>query len=203
MKLYVDSQFLSPYALSAFVALAEKGLEFELQAIDLESGRNHDADYARTSLTHRIPTLQDGDFTLSESSAIAEYLEDTRPQVRIYPAGSRERARARQLQAWLRSDLLPIRQERPTEVIFRRRIDKPLSVAARGAARILLDVATGLTAHGGEHLFGEWCIADTDLTIMLYRLIANGDEVPEGVARYAARQWQRPSVQRWVALARR
>jgi glutathione S-transferase len=30
----------------------------------------------------------------------------------------------------------------------------------------------------------------------------NGDEVPPRLAAYAAAQWQRPSVQRWVKLAR-
>ncbi|MGX5660863.1 hypothetical protein ACWKWV_14205 [Castellaniella ginsengisoli] len=29
------------------------------------------------------------------------------------------------------------------------------------------------------NLFGNWCIADTDLALMLHRLIMNGDAVPE------------------------
>lgn len=202
MKLYVDSLSTSPYAMSACVALWEKGLSFEMLTVDLEAGRNHDAVFAKASLTHRVPTLVDGDFTLSESSAIAEYLEDAYPQRRIYPADIRERARARQLQAWLRSDLLPLRQERSTDVIFRRRAERPLSVAARGAAHMLVDAAAELVGHGGEHLFGTWCIADTDLALMLYRLIANGDEVPRIVSQYAHFQWARPSVQQWLAQPR-
>lgn len=35
MLLHVDSRFLSPYALSAFVALKEKGLTFELETLSL------------------------------------------------------------------------------------------------------------------------------------------------------------------------
>jgi len=34
------------------------------------------------------------------------------------------------------------------------------------------------------------------------RLIAHGDPVPERLLHYAAAQWQRPSVQRWVHLSR-
>jgi glutathione S-transferase len=37
---------------------------------------------------------------------------------------------------------------------------------------------------------------------MLNRLVLNGDAVPEHLAVYAARQWQRPSVQLWVIQQR-
>ena len=48
----------------------------------------------------------------------------------------------------------------------------------------------------------EWCIADVDLAVMLNRLVINGDEVPQHLAEYALRQWQRPTVQQWVKLQR-
>ncbi|MFI4889530.1 MAG: glutathione transferase [Steroidobacterales bacterium] len=198
MKLYVDSRYASPYAMSVFVVLREKRLPFEIHTIDLEAGRNHDAGFARTSLTHRVPTLVDGEFALSESSAIAEYLDDAYPQIPVLPTQLRQRARARQIQAWLRSDLVPIRQERPTDVIFYRRPGQPLSGSAKSAVRVLIDAAGELLQHGGDHLFGLWSIADTDLALMLYRLIANGDEVPAPVEQYARTQWARPSVQQWV-----
>ena len=202
MKLYVDSLYMSPYALSVYVALREKSLPFELLTIDLEAGRNHEPGFAKTSLTHRIPTLVDGQFALSESSAIDEYLDEIHPQIRIYPADLKERARARQVQAWLRSGLMPIREERPTHVIFFRPSGKPLSDAARAATRLLIEATEELLPQGGEHLFGHWSIADTDLALMLYRLIANGDTVPARIEQYARAQWARPSVQHWVRLQR-
>ena len=71
--LYIDTRFLSPYAMSAFIALTEKGVPFQLKKIDLQTREHLEADYARLSATSRIPTLTDGEFRLSESSAIAEY----------------------------------------------------------------------------------------------------------------------------------
>ncbi len=65
-----------------------------------------------------LPTLVHGDFALVESSAIAEYLEEAFPGAVLYPENLRDRARARQFQAWLRSDLMPLREERPTSVMF-------------------------------------------------------------------------------------
>ena len=121
----------------------------------------------------------------------------------MYPAEIKDRARARQVQAWLRSDFMPIRSERATVVLFYGSSVTPLSAEARNAAQKLFAGATELLSHGGPHLCGkEWCIADVDLAVMLNRLALNGDSVPESLAAYASRQWQRPSVQLWVNQAR-
>lgn len=202
MLLYVDSQLASPYALSAFVALRTKNLVFELKPLDLAASENTSPSYALTSLTSRVPTWVNGSFALSESSAIAEYLEDTHPSPRLYPANVEFRARARQVQAWLRSDLLALRQDRPTEVVFYRPTPCPLSNAGQVAADKLIRVASSLLSHGGQNLFGAWCIADVDLALMLNRLVLNADPVPQRLVEYARRQWQHEAVQEWVHFAR-
>lgn len=202
IRLYVDRQFASPYAMSAFVALCEKEVPFEVVTVDLEAGEQRGAEFAGRSLTGRVPVLQQGDFSLSESSAIAEYVDEVFPGARLYPTDRMHRARARQVQAWLRSDLMPLRQERSTEVIFCGKRGGPLSAAAQDAAAKLCSVAEALLAPEAEHLFGEWGIADVDLALMLNRLVLHGDAVPARLAAYATRQWKRPSVQRWVKQAR-
>lgn len=202
MLLYADAQLTSPYAMSVFVSLKEKGLPFTIQTVDLDAGANHADDYAATSLTQRVPTLVDGDFRLSESSAITEYLEDAYPGIALYPASVRDKARARQIQAWLRSDLMPIRHERSTIGVFYRPSDAPLSASAEQAVQKLFKAAEALLVHGGENLFDVWCIADVDLALMLNRLILNGDAVPARLVEYATRQWARASVQEWASLER-
>ena len=202
LHLYVDSLFTSPYAMSVFVALREKGLAFETLTLDLDAGQNQAADYVQRSLTQRVPTLVDGDFALSESSAITEYLDQAYPETRVYPADVQQRARARQVQAWLRSDLLPIRQERSTLVVFCGQKRPPLSAEAQAAATKLITAAQALLADNREYLCGQWSIADVDLAVMLNRLILNGDPVPAQLVAYAQRQWQRPSVREWVELRR-
>ena len=183
MLLYADSRFTSPYAMSVFVALTEKRLPFDIRTVDLDAGANNDPDYARTSLTQRVPTLIDGGFALSESSAIAEYLDEAFPHPPLSPSDRYLRARARQVQTWLRSDFMPIRQERSTPTIFYQSVSTPLSStplssAAQTSSRKLCDAACELLGHGGENLFGDWSIADVDLALMLNRLILNGDQVP-------------------------
>ncbi|SDU92301.1 glutathione S-transferase [Pseudomonas mucidolens] len=149
LRLYVDTQFTSPYAMSVFVTLREKGLPFEVRTLDLNALENQSKNYTGLSLTQRVPTLEHGDFALSESSAITEYLDEVFPQVPVYPQAAQQRARARQVQAWLRSDLLPIRQERSTLAVFYGVQYAPLSPAAQLAAHKLLDAAQLLLAGGG------------------------------------------------------
>lgn len=202
LQLYVDAQFASPYAMSAFVTLVEKELPFEMATVDLDVGANHALAYAGPSLTARVPMLRHDGFCLSESSAITEYLEEQFGGMLVYPRNVPQRARARQVQAWLRSDLMALREERNTQVVFYGARFAPLSEAGRQAAHKLVAGASALLAEGADHLFGQWCIADVDLALMLNRLALHGDALPEHLAAYARRQWQRPSVQRWVQLQR-
>jgi glutathione S-transferase len=204
LKLYVGADFVSAFAMSAFVALKEKQLSFELVTLDLKARDNYQASYRELSLTCKIPTLLHQGFALSESSAIAEYLEEVAPgHNRLLPLDIKQRARARQLQAWLRSDLLVIRKERPADLIYFGKKDTPLSDDALAAVDRLFFVADRLLEGGAEHLFGDWSIADTDLAIMLNRLVANGDQVPSRLAAYVRRQWDRDSVRAWMDIERK
>ncbi len=199
MKLFVDSNYLSPYAMSVFVALREKHLPFETVLVNLERQEQSDPLYAEVSTTRRVPAISDDGFHLSESSAICEYLEDRYPGTALYPSDIQSKARAREIQAWLRSDLLPIRQERSAEVVFLKRSPPPpLSAEAQTSVRKLIAATQSLLPPGRTSLFDQWSIADTDLALMLNRLRLAGDTLPVRLAAYAEAQWQRPSVQEWV-----
>lgn len=200
MTLYVDAAFTSPWAMSVYIALTEKGLPFTLKTVDLEAGESQRPPFRDLGLTGRVPTLVHGDFVLAESTAIIEYLEERFPDTSVMPADVRQRAQCRQVQAWIRSDLQALRAERPTTVIFYAPDDAALSPAAQAAADRLIRLAGRLV--DGANLFGAWSIADVELAVCIQRLAANGDPVPAPLRAYAEAQWQRPSVQQWVALSR-
>jgi glutathione S-transferase len=121
LVLYGSEMWNSPYVLSCFVALREKNLPFEVRVIPLHRGAQHEATYTELSLTSRVPALVDGTLSLSESSAIVEYLEDKYPapgHPRVLPADPVQRSRARQVMAWVRSDVGALRDERSSEYVF-------------------------------------------------------------------------------------
>jgi glutathione S-transferase len=203
LTLFIDHHWISPYALSAFVALEEKQLPYTLHEVSLPE-RAHRADgyHARTG---RVPALQHGSFWLAESQAIAEYLAEVFPapkHPRLFPEDLRQRAICREVMAWVRSDLMPIREERSTNSVWYARADRPLSPSARDAVARLTHYCDRLIEDGRTTLFDGWCIADTDLAMMLQRLNLNGDPLPKKLKAYAEANWQRPSVQRWCTHQR-
>jgi glutathione S-transferase len=203
--LYGETLWISPYFFSSFVALREKGAPFDLVEVALFDGAHRQPDYSTPSVTGRIPSLEHAGFRLAESSAIAEYLEEALPppaNPRLFPQGLRERARARQIMAWLRSDLAALRDERSTITMFFRFELGPLGAQAQRDTDRLVRVAEQLIPAGEGPLFGDWSLADAELAFVLHRLILNGDAVPARVAEYARRQWERPSVRAFAEHAR-
>lgn len=200
-QLYVDHDFYSPWAMAAFVTLMEKQLPFTLHPLDLAQGAQHLPAYQALSPMQRVPLLVDGDFRLAESTAICEYLEDTHPDSQpVYPLQPSLRAQARQVQAWLRSDLLALRQQRSTVVVFSHPETTPLDPAGELAANKLRLTAETLLAHQEANLFGAWCIADADLALMLMRLLKNGEPLSARLTDYALQQWERPTLHAWRQL---
>ena len=203
LTLYVDGFWISPFALSAFVALEEKGLPYTVKEVALNKKEHHRADYR--AHTGRVPALQHGDYWLAESSAICEYLAEAFPfpkYPRIFPEDLKQRGICREVQAWLRSDLTPIYDERSTHTIWYEETRHPLSPKGAASADRLVSVANRLIPDGKTTLFEAWCIADTDLGMMLQRLNLNGDPLPKKLQDYAEAQWNRPSMRKWSERSR-
>jgi glutathione S-transferase len=202
--LFGERKLDSPFVFTAFVALKEKGVPFGFRLLDLAAGEQRSAEFGPRSLTRRVPTLSAGDFVLSESVAIAEYLDDTLTPptyARLLPAAVEQRARARQVLGWLRTDLAALRRARPSDSIFFEHVTTPLDAGARKDADKLVQIAGELVGTRAS-LFETWSIADADLAFMLMRLHANGDALPAALTSYAETQWKRPSIAAWVGLAR-
>jgi glutathione S-transferase len=203
LSLYVDDTFISPWAMSAFVACEEKRVPYTLVTLSLAKKETFAPTYL--ARTRRLPALRRGDYWLSESAAICEYLAENYPfpaHPRLYPENLDQRGVCRELQHWLRTDLQALRQERPTTSVWGPRVATPLSAEAQAAAARLVNAVTPLLAHGGPTLFDQWCIADAELALALQRLNLNGDALPATLKDYAEGLWRRPSLAKWNALPR-
>ena len=81
---------LSPFVRKVLAYGAEKGLELEHKPIGLGS---EDPDFLAASPFRKIPGFKDGDFAISDSSAIIHYLEAKYPEPPLIPAEPEARAR--------------------------------------------------------------------------------------------------------------
>ena len=76
---------VSPFVRKVRVALAEKGIEYDLVAANPFAPSD---EFLRISPLKKIPVLQDGDVTLPDSSAIVAYLEKAYPTSPLYPSAA-------------------------------------------------------------------------------------------------------------------
>jgi glutathione S-transferase len=76
-------------------ALAELGLRYDSRPIQARTGETKSLEYTTLTARQKIPLLQDGDFTITESAAIVTYLSDTygTETTALMPSGTKERAR--------------------------------------------------------------------------------------------------------------
>lgn len=204
LTLYVDSGWRSPWVFHAMVALEEKELPYKLEATPLPIPEPLKARLREVAVLAKVPLLvhHDTHAWITESLAISEYLAETfrSPDFpRLFPADLVERARARQIMSWLRTSLMALRNDRPTDGVFGRPTVKPLSEKGKEDAGELVRVASAVVKPGATQMFGNWSIADADLALALMRMIGGEDHVPEHLVTYALAQWDRRSVKRYLA----
>lgn len=88
MILYGNS--MSPFVRKTMAFATEKGLNLELKAAGLGST---DPDFLRASPFRKMPGFSDGDFHISDSTAIITYLEASHPEPNLIPLEPKARAR--------------------------------------------------------------------------------------------------------------
>jgi len=88
---------LSPYCRKVRLSLAEKKIEVELVE---ERYWEKDPDFLRRNPAGKVPVLRLDGQILSESAAICEYIEETRPEPPLMPKTPEARYEVRRLVSW-------------------------------------------------------------------------------------------------------
>ncbi|MDG1733091.1 MAG: maleylacetoacetate isomerase [Thalassotalea sp.] len=92
------------------IALNLKQLEFQQEFVHLVKGggEQHSKEYAELNPAHLVPTLIDGDFTLNQSLAIIDYLDEQYPNTSLYPADLKQKATSKALVLDIACEIHPI-----------------------------------------------------------------------------------------------
>jgi glutathione S-transferase len=102
MKLHVFPT--TPGSRAALVLCHEMDLAVDLAIVDVMKGENRQAPFVTLNPFAFLPTLEDGAFVLTQTSAILKYLADHRVSP-LYPSDSRQRARVNERMDWFAQEL--------------------------------------------------------------------------------------------------
>jgi glutathione S-transferase len=101
MKLYYHPASTTCRGIMLFAQ--EEAIAVDWQMIDLFAGQNKTPEFALVNPNMAVPVLEDGDFLLTESSAILKYLADL-VQSDAYPTDLRQRARVNSAMDWFNTN---------------------------------------------------------------------------------------------------
>lgn len=92
------------------IALNLKKIDHELLSVHLvkNGGEQHSDSYVKMNPNHLVPTLVDGDFSLNQSLAIIDYLDETNPEVGLYPNNIKDKAIVKALAYDLACEIHPL-----------------------------------------------------------------------------------------------
>jgi glutathione S-transferase len=102
MKVYYHPASTTSRPIMLFAA--ERGLAVDFQVVDLFTGEHVKPAYEEINPNRLVPTLEDGDFRLTESSAILKYMAD-KFDAPEYPKDLRQRAKVNEMMDWVNTQL--------------------------------------------------------------------------------------------------
>ena len=167
MKLY--SYFRSSAAFRVRIALNLKGLPYDAAFVHLAKGEHRASGYGVINPQALLPTLEDDGRLFTQSLAIIEYLDETRPTVPLLPKDAPGRARVRSLALLVACEIHPLNNLRVLQHLKRAlgQNDEQVNVwyrhwIADGLAKVEADLArgqgTGKFCHGDAPTMADCCL---------------------------------------------
>lgn len=190
----------TPRTMRACWTLVEFGLEYERRPIKARGGETTTPEYLALNPKHKIPTLQHGPLTLTESGAIAIYISETfpAPDGWFVPTGAARRAKLNEWAYFMLTELdastyLMRRHEALAEIYGA----APNAVAA--ARAIVIDLTGAVFGDSDdeiETLMPEgMSVADIILTTCMNSALSRDIPLPDRLMRYHERMTARPAYQ--------
>ncbi|MGD0490185.1 MAG: glutathione S-transferase family protein [Steroidobacteraceae bacterium] len=156
--------------------------------------------FRKLSPCGKVPCLKDGDTTVWESLAIAEYLAERHPAV--WPADRAARAYARSAAAEMHAGFVELRNRCSMSCGVRIRLHETPAALTRDLARIEALWGEGLARFGGPFLAGKsFTAVDAFFAPVAFRVQTYGLALGSDAAAYVLRLLGLDSMRAWYADA--
>jgi len=172
MPLILHSAWRATAPYRVRIGLALKGVMYDYAAVDLLAGQQREPAYRTVNPQGLAPALDLGDgHILTQSLAILEWLEETRPQPAILPRSALDRAIVRAMANIVACDIHPLNNTRVSRKLKELGLDEDaVSAWITGWITEGFDALEPLVArHAGMFAFGDSpTIADCCLVPQVY-----------------------------------
>jgi glutathione S-transferase len=168
----------SPYAWRVWLALEHKALAYDFRLVSFSAGDLKTEDFGKLNPRRKVPVLTDGDFTLYESAAIVEYLDERYPTAglgRLFPEDLRQRALVRRVILEADNYLAPGVRPMQHEVFFKPKSEWNPAVIEQGKEALKSELDRLEAEVQGNYLLGTLTAADYTVYPMM-ALVARLDE---------------------------
>lgn len=198
MHLVIGNRTYSSWSMRGWLLVRQSGLPFDETIIPLR--RADTAGRIREfSAAGKVPLLIDGNLTVWDSLAMAEYLADRAPEAGFWPADPEARAVARSVSAEMHSGFAALRAAWPMNL---KRMDPPLPPSGDVQSEIArIDaIWTDCCARfgeGGPFLFGAWSAADAMYAPVVSRFVSYGAALSDRAAAYRNAVWTHEWFVEW------
>ena len=167
--LYSAWRATAPYRVR--IGLALKGVAYDYVALDLIKGDQRAPEYRAVNPQGLTPALDIGGHVLTQSLAILEWLEETRPEPAILPTDPLDRATVRAMAGIIACDIHPLNNTRVGRELHKRGVDQAgiLAWTQRWITDGFDTLEPMIARHGGGFAFGETpTLADCCLIPQVY-----------------------------------
>lgn len=204
LKLILGNKNYSSWSLRPWLALAEHGVAFEEEVINLYDPASKPK-ILSYSPAGKMPILLDGENTIWDSLAILETLSDKFPQLDLWPKDPAARGLARSVSAEMHSGFVPLRKALPMNL--KRPVAPPkagLADDVKADIKRVCDIFTeARTRFGarGDFLFGAFSAADCMFAPVATRLRTYAVKLDAPCEDYVEAIHNLDSFKRWKAAA--
>jgi glutathione S-transferase len=197
MEIVIGTKRWSTWSLRPWLALKRAGIPFTEILVTLRQGEATSAEIGKISPSKLAPALKDGDLVVWDSLAICEYLAETYPEAKLWPADPALRALARSAAAEMHSGFQALRGECPMALDEAPRKLELSEATQKDVRKIVERWEQLLVRSGGPFLLGEWSIADAFFTPVASRFRTYGVDLSGDAKAYAERLLTTPEFLEW------
>jgi glutathione S-transferase len=202
MKLVIGNKNYSSWSLRPWLLLRHAGIAFDEIRLSFNSP-TFKRDALAFGPTGRVPVLIDGDLTVWDSLAIAEYVAEKFPQLALWPRDARRRAEARAICAEMHAGFAALRAH------FSMNVTANLAglgwnVAVQHDIDRISAMWIGLRARHraeGPFLFGRFSVADAYYAPVVARFNTYRPKLTPALDEYLRTMLELPAMQEWFAAA--